>query len=55
MFVFLLFGRGACFTFCCLGEGLFYVLLFGRGACFIFGRSGGGQKPDFGKGQGDGG
>ena len=54
-FIFLLFGRGACFMFCCLGGGVFYVLLFGRGACFICCCSGGGQKPDFWERSGDGG
>ena len=46
MVVFLLFGRGACFCFCCLGGvrvfffavwagGGFFFLLFGPGACFF--------------------
>ena len=44
--LFLLFGRGACsffcclgggvFFFCCLGGGVFFFLLFGPGACFFF-------------------
>ena len=46
MFLFLLFGRGACsffcclgggvFFFCCLGGGVFCFLLFGPGACVFF-------------------
>ena len=45
VFFFLLFGRGACsffcclgggaFFFCCLGGGVFFFLLFGPGACFF--------------------
>ena len=47
MFLFLLFGQGACSFFCCLGRGrvlffavwagvVFFFLLFGPGACFFF-------------------
>ena len=36
MFFFLLFGRGVCSFFCCLGGGVFFFLLFGRGRVLFF-------------------
>ena len=36
VFLFLLFGQGACSCFCCLGRGRVLFLLFGRGSCFFF-------------------
>ena len=53
--LFLLFGRGACFIFCCLGGSFFllfgrvrvHFLLFGRLSCFLFAVWAGGGRAFF--------